>query len=325
MKMKSTGNDCSFSSKSKTWTKFKKQKYMQLFVLLGIAFLFVFSYIPMVGIIIAFKDYKITTGIAGFFTSEWVGLKHFIEFFTDYKFPELLRNTLVICVLKLVISFPVPIIFALMINEIGNKFLKRTVQTVSYLPHFISWVIISSIFVTLFSENGGVVNHLLVTWGICEKPIPFLTNPDYYWAMAIFSDVWKETGWWTIIYLAAISNIDTEMYESAKLDGAGRLKCIQYITLPAMMGSIVVVLILALGSFLGGGLSGSNFEQSFLLGNPLNNSVSEIIQTYAFKVGLNEGRFDYAAAVDLVQSTISVFLVFSSNYISKKLSGTGIF
>ena len=303
--------------------RWSKQGMLQLFVLAGLRYLLVFSYTPMFGIIIAFKKYSIVSGIPGFFTSPWVGLKHFREFFTDYRFPQLLRNTLVICSLKLVFAFPIPIVFAVMINEIRNRAFKRVVQTVSYFPHFISWVVITGMLMTLFSENNGAVNELLTSWGY--KPLAVMTNPDAYWALAVLSDVWKETGWWTIIFLAAITGIDQSLYEAAHIDGAGRLKCIRFITLPSIKGSVMVVLILALGSFLGGGLSGSNFEQSLLLGNPLNNTRSEIIQSYSFKVGLTEGRFDYAAAVDLVQSLISVTLVFSSNAISRKISGSSLF
>ena len=177
----------------------------------------------------------------------------------------------------------------------------------------------------LFSINNGAVNQILLAWGWIKVPLSIMIDPDAYWALAVISDVWKETGWWSIIFLAAIADIDQNLYEAAYIDGAGRRKCIRYITLPAIKGSMIVVLILALGSFLGGGLSGSNFEQSLLLGTPLNNSRSEIIQSYSFKVGLTEGRFDYAAAVDLIQSLISVTLVFCSNAVSRKISGSSLF
>ena len=305
--------------------RWKKQWMLQLFALTGILYLLIFSYFPMFGIIIAFKKYSIISGISGFFTSPWVGVKHFREFFTDYRFPNLLRNTLAICSLKLLFAFPVPILFAVMINEIHNHTFKRVVQTVSYFPHFISWVVITGMLMNLFSINNGAVNQLLLAWGWIKVPLSIMIDPDAYWALAVISDVWKETGWWSIIFLAAIADIDQNLYEAAYIDGAGRRKCIRYITLPAIKGSMIVVLILALGSFLGGGLSGSNFEQSLLLGTPLNNSRSEIIQSYSFKVGLTEGRFDYAAAVDLIQSLISVTLVFCSNAVSRKISGSSLF
>lgn len=311
--------------KATLWVRWKKQWMTQLFVLAGMLYLLVFCYTPMFGIIIAFKKYSIVSGISGFFTSPWVGLKHFKEFFTDYRFEQLLYNTLAICSLKLVFAFPIPILFSVMINEVRHNGFKRVVQTVSYFPHFISWVVITGMLMTLFSENTGAVNQMLMGWGIIDKPLRIMTDPGAYWALAVLSDVWKETGWWTIIFLAAIAGIDQSLYEAAWIDGAGRLKCIRFVTLPSIKGSIIVVLILALGSFLGGGLSGSNFEQSLLLGNPLNNTRSEIIQSYSFKVGLTEGRFDYAAAVDLIQSLISVTLVFSSNAISRKISNSSLF
>jgi putative aldouronate transport system permease protein len=303
----------------------KKQFGLHAFVWAGIAFLLIFSYTPMVGIIIAFKDYKISDGIAGMLTSEFNSFKWFKEFFTDYRFLNILRNTLAISFLKLVFSFPMPIVFAIMINEVRSGKFKRFTQTVSYLPHFISWVIISGICVVMFSQSDGAINNILVRLSIIEKGLPILTSSKYYYGFATITSIWKETGWWSIIFLAAIAGIDQEIYESAMLDGAGRLQRIRHITLPGMKDSIIVVLILAIGSFLGGGLVGSNFEQSFLLGNRMNNDASELIQTYAFKVGLQEGRFAYGAAVDLLQSIVAVILLYSTNGLSKKLSGTGLY
>jgi len=308
-----------------TWKQFKRQVYPQSFVLLGVLFLVIFSYVPMFGIIMAFKDYKITSGVQGIFTSDWVGLKYFSEFVNDYKFGDLVRNTLVISFLKIVFAFPIPILFAVMLNELRGMVFKRIVQTVSYLPHFISWVVVLGLAYVFFSAQDGIINTLLMTLNVIDKPLDVLTNPDKFWGLAVMSAIWKEAGWWTIIFLAAIAGINPAMYEAAQLDGAGRLKRIWHITLPGIQGAVIVVLVMSIGSLLGGGLVGSNFEQSFLLGNSVNSDTSEIVQTYAFKVGLAEGRFAYAAAIDLVQSVISVFLIFTSNYIAKKLSGQGLF
>ena len=237
-----------------------------------------------------------------------------------------MSNTVGISVLKLIFSFPAPIILAIMLNEVRSLPFKRTVQTISYLPNFISWVIVSGFALIFFSaDNNGIINMLLIKSGLIAKPIPILTSPDYFWGLAVITAVWKETGWWAIIFLAAISGIDPQMYEAAEVDGASRLKRIWYITLPGIKSTVTVVLILALGNLLGGGLGGSSFEQSFLLGNPANISRSEIIQTYVFKVGLSEGRYAYATAVGLIQSFISLILVLISNFTSKKVSGNSLF
>jgi len=306
-------------------SRFRKQASLQAFVLLGMAFLLVFSFAPLFGVIMAFKDYKISTGIAGIFTSEWVGLRYFHEMINDYMFPTLVRNTLAISLLKLVFSFPVPILLAIMINEVRNSVVKRFVQTVSYLPHFISWVVVVGMSYAFFSTEYGLINDALTSLGIIRQPLDILTNPDSFWGLVVGSAIWKEAGWWTIIFLAAIAGIDPTLYEAAEMDGAGRLKRIWHVTLPGMKSSIVVVLILSIGSMLGGGLVGSNFEQAMLLGNSINSDKSQIIQTYAFNMGLAEGRFAFATMIDLVQSIISVFLILTSNYVARRVSGTGLY
>ena len=304
--------------------RFYKQMPLQILVLAGLAYIFIFSYIPMFGLIIGFKDYDIVSGIRGMFISPWVGFKYFREFFSDPILPELVRNTLVLSVLKLLFTFPAPIIFAIVLNELRSTRFKKLIQTSSYLPHFISWVVVSGI-AYHFLSSAGIINTVLVNLGIIPKPIEFLNDPDLFWGFAVISDIWKEMGWWTIIFLAAIVGVNQDMYESAQIDGAGRFKRIIYITLPSIAPTIVVVLIMALGNLLGGGLSGSNFEQSYLFGNAMNSSTSEIIQTYTFKVGLSQGRYAYATAVGLIQSLISLVLVFTSNAVAKRISGSGLF
>jgi putative aldouronate transport system permease protein len=305
--------------------RFIKQLDIQIFALIGIVYFIIFAYLPMAGIVISVKSYKITSGIAGIFSSNYVGLKYFIEFFTDFRFGELVRNTVVLSALKMVFAFPMPILLAIMISEAHNRYFKRFVQTASYLPNFISWVLVLGISSALLSSDRGVINQLLLQWGIIEKPIPFMTDPDMFWGMATVLSIWKSSGWWAIIFLASISGIDSSLYEAAMCDGAGRLKRIWHITFPGIKGAIITVLILSIGSFLGGGMIGSNFEQSFLLGNNVNNSTSEIIQTYAFKMGMAQGRFSYATAVDLVQSLISITLVMVSNFIAKRFTGESLF
>ncbi|MDO5422294.1 MAG: ABC transporter permease subunit [Eubacteriales bacterium] len=302
----------------------KKQFSLQMFVWIGIAYILLFSFVPMFGILMAFKDYDIVMGVKGIFTSEWVGLKYFKEFVSDYNFANLVKNTAGISVLKLIFTFPVPIIFAIMLSEMRSLKFKKLVQTCSYLPHFISWVIISGISFQ-FLSSSGIINTLLLKVGLIEKPIGFLTDASKYWGFAVASDVWKEMGWWTIVFLAAIVGVNQDLYEAAQIDGAGRLQRIWHITLPCIKPTVVVVLIMALGNLFGGGLSGSNFEQSYLMGNSMNQSASEIIATYVFKVGLAQGRYAYATAVGLIQSVISLILIFSSNFFSKKIAGTGLF
>ncbi len=310
--------------KQTKWRTFKKQGMLQLFVLSGMLYLVIFNLIPMFGLIMGFKDYSITSGIKGIFTSDWVGLKYFEEFVTDYKFGRLIRNTVVLSVLKLIFTFPVPIAFAIMVNEIKNLKFKKVLQTCSYLPHFISWVIISSLAFQFLSKTG-VINTLLMNLHLIDKPIGFLTESSLFWGMAVVLDIWKEMGWWTIIFLAAIVGINQDYYEAAQIDGASRMQRIRYITLPCIKGTIVVVLIMTMGNLFGGGLSGSNFEQCYLLGNSVNADTSEIIQTYVFDVGLAQGRYAYATAVGMIQSVISLILIFASNFAAKKISGSGLF
>lgn len=309
--------------KKNLWSKFKEQAILQVIALIGILYLILFHYIPMVGIIIAFKNFRLASGLAGFFTSKWVGLKWFHEFVTDIVFWPIVRNTLVLSFAKLIFTFPMPIIFALVLNEVRGQKLKKITQTVSYLPHFISWIVVSGMIFSFANEQNGIINQLFGLFGL--KHISILSDPKYFVSMCVISGVWKEMGWWTIIFLAAIVGIDPTLYEAAVVDGAGRLRRMWDITLPSIKGTIIVVLILSLGDLLGGGLGGSNFDQAYLLGNNVNYNVSEILQTYTLKMGLSQGRFSYATAIGLIQSIVSLILVYSSNLFAKKASGTGLF
>ena len=301
-----------------SWKTFKKQRELQIFAWIGMAVLFVFSYLPLSGIIIAFKDYKIQMGFSGIWTADWVGIRWFKELFSYYRFSEILRNTVVLSILKLLFTFPAPIILALLLNEMKVQKFKKAVQTVTYLPNFISWILVYTIANSFLNADMGLINQILQDWGLIKAPIQFLTSPNLL-------AIWKTTGYWAIIFLAAISGIDSQLYEAAQIDGAGRLQRIRYITFPGIKGSVVTVLILSIGGLLGGGMGGSNFDQSYIFGNAINNSASEILQTYAFKMGLSEGRFAYATAADLVQSAVSVILILVSNKVAKKITGEGIF
>lgn len=312
-------------NRHKFWMKLKRQRILQIFAWAGIIYLLIFNYAPMAGILVAFKKYSIKDGFWGIFTNEWAGLKYFREFFSDYMCWPVIKNTLIISFLKILASFPAPILLAIMLTEVRNRHFKKFVQAVSYLPYFISWVIVAGILTAFFSQSRGLVSELIIKLGISDKGVSFLTNPDAYYQLAVWTSIWKSTGWWSIIFLAAISGIDPGLYEAAMVDGAGRLKRIWHITLPGILPAIVTVLILSVGSFLGGGMMGGNFDQTMMLGNKLNASASEIVQTYAFKTGMVDLRFNYATAIDLMQSIISVVLIFATNAVSKKVTDTGLF
>ena len=302
-------------------SRLKLQWPLHVFVWLGLVYLVVFSLVPLGGLWIAFHEIDIRGGFAGLFGGEFVGLKYFEQFFTDRKFPNLLKNTLFISILKLITSFPIAILFAIFINEMPGRRFKRLVQTVSYLPHFISWVIVAGIFFAFFSTYNGVLNDMFLRLGIIKEPIDILYDPEKYYTLAVVSELWKETGWNAIIYLAAISGIDQELYEAAQIDGAGRLKRIRHITLPGIQATVAVILILNIGSL----LSGANFDQAMMLRNNLNISRSEVFAVHIYEVGLGLGRYSYATAAGLVQSLVSMILVLTANRIAAKTTDTSLF
>lgn len=299
---------------------FRRQISLQTILLVGLLYLVIFSYIPMVGVIISFKQYKLSTGLLGFFTSDWVGFKWFEEFFSGPMCFTVVRNTLVLSLLKLCIAFPIPIIFALMLNEMRSEKFKRVVQTASYLPHFISWIIVSGLCFTMFSSVNGLVNELLINLGWIDKPLTILTEGSQYWGLAVGTEVWKETGWNAIIFIAAIAGIDASLYEAAQIDGANRMQRILHVTLPGIKGTVIIMFILTLG-----GLVNGNLDQAVMLGNNMNRDFSEIINSYVLDIGLKQFRFDYAAAIGLMQSVISVILVFGANAVSRKTTGASLY
>lgn len=318
MEVKSTASNSVtiFCNSKRFFRKLKEQKYLYMMVIPGIIWMLIFNYIPMYGIIIAFKDYNI---ISSFFDAPWVGLKHFLDFFKDDWFPIIMKNTVGISLLKLVFGFPLPIIFALFLNEIRNSTFKRTVQTISYLPHFLSWAVLGGIMITWLSESG-MINELLVNMGILDKPVAFLGEPKYFWGIATISDIWKGLGWNSIIYLAAISGVDIELYESAIVDGAGRFRRMWSITLPSISGTIAILFILAVS-----GLLNSNFDQILVLRNSLNASSSEVIDIFVYRMGIQSARFSYATAVGLFKSVIALMLLLLANFVTKKLTGKSLF
>lgn len=313
------------TASAKRWIRYKRQWQLQVFVYLGLLWLILFCWAPLFGILMAFKNYNIRTGIGGIFTSEFNHFKHFKDFFSYYNFNGILRNTIILSITKLLATFPAAILFALLINEVRISGIKRTLQTVSYLPHFISWVLVYTISTYMLGEQSGLVNEFLKKIGIIQKSIPFMSSDDTFYGLAIFLSLWKTTGWNAIIFLASITNVDPTLYEAAAVDGAGRLRRIWHVTLPGILPAVVTVLIINVGAMIGGGMGGSNFEICYMFGNVANVRTSEIIQTYSLTQGLMNGRFAFATAVDVCQSVISIILVVSSNWVAKKVSGSGLF
>jgi putative aldouronate transport system permease protein len=268
----------------------------------------------MWGVVFAFQNYSVTRG---FFGSEWVGLEHFKRFFTSLWFGRLFRNTIILALLNLVFYFPAPIILALLLNELKNQVFKRVVQSLTYLPHFLSWVVIVSIFTNLLNIENGAVNVLLRNLG--AGPIPFLQLPEWFRPLILIEIIWREIGWGTIIFLAALASVDIELYEAAIVDGAGHWDRLWHITLPGIRSTIVVLFILRMGSFMNTG-----FEQIYLMTNSMNREVAEVFDTYVYRVGIQEGQFSYSTAVGLFKSVIGLILVMGSDKLSKKIGEEGI-
>ena len=279
-----------------------------------VIFFAVFSYYPLYGILIAFKDYSISRGILG---SPWAGLRYFRQFFSSPYFDRLLRNTVLISVYSLLWGFPVPILFALLLNEFKDGKFKRLIQTVSYLPHFISLVVICGILIDIFSPQGGVVNSLL--YSLTGKRINFFGEPEWFRTMYVGSGVWQEFGWNSIIYLAAITGIKPDLYEAARIDGAGRLRQIWHVTLPGIKPTILTLLILNLGNIMSVG-----YEKIILLYSSTTYETADVISTYVYRTGLLSQQYSYAGAVGLFNSAINIAILVLCNFAGKKLFGVGI-
>lgn len=300
--------------KSKKKSKLKRfigQLDIQLMVLPAMLFIFIFSYIPMYGVLMAFQDFNI---FDGFFASPWVGFKHFITFFESPEFFNVIRNTMVIALLKFCIGFPAPILLALMLNEVRNMFFKRIVQTISYLPHFLSWVIVAGLVMSILSVENGSLNMLMQKLNLIEEPVSFLAIPEYFWAILVSTNVWKEIGFGSIVYIAAIAGINPQLYEAAEMDGASKFQQILRITLPSIMPVVIIFMILAIGNLLSAG-----FEDILLLAsNPVLRDVSDVIDTYVYRVGLANYRYSYATAVGLFKAAISVLLLTLANFLARR-------
>ena len=299
------------------WGRICKQRILLAMTLPFVLWVIIFRYVPLWGLLMAFEDYNPGKGVLG---SQWVGLKHFISFFSDSNFLLLLRNTVSISLINITLATVLPIAFALFLNEIRVIWFKKTVQTISYLPHFISYVVVSNIFLTLLSPTDGVVNKLLVALHAVKEPVFFFVRPELFWGLVGSINIWKEMGWASIIYIASIASINPELYEAATVDGAGRWKRMWHITLMGIKPTIVVLLILNVPDLLN-----ASFEPSYLLGNSLVSDFSEVIDTYVFKMGLQNAQYSFATAVDMFKMVIGLILIFSANKISKRISGYGIY
>lgn len=293
---------------------FRKNKYKYLIVLPVIMYFIIFHYKPMYGIVIAFQRFRASAGIAG---SPFIGLDNFSRFFQDIYFWRVLRNTFAISFLSILFGFPMPILLALLLNEVRVRWFKRTVQTISYMPHFIAMVVVCGL-INAFCQTNGVLNDIIVFFG--GERINLLADKNLFYPIYIISDIWQSIGWDSIIYLAALSAIDQEQYEAARIDGAGRLQQMAYITFPGILPTISMLLVLRLGGILGVG-----FEKILLLYQPLTYEVADVISTYVYRKGLLEADFSYSAAVGLFNSVVNVFFLLTANKISKKLGQSGLF
>jgi putative aldouronate transport system permease protein len=294
-------------------TKLWQQKYMLLMILPGFLLVFIFNYMPMYGVLMAFEDYSFSRGILG---SKWVGLKHFITFFGNPMAFRVVKNTLAMGVYSLLWSFPAPVVFALLLNEIRSARFKKLVQTVSYFPYFISTVIVAGMLLE-FCARDGMINQLRMAIGL--NPITFLLDPKYFRTIFIASGIWQTTGYGTIIYLAAISNIDPTLYDVASLDGANRFQKMRHITLPAMMPTVTILLIFAVS-----GILGSDFQKIMLLYTPQTYPVADVIGTYTYREGILGAKFEYSTAIGLFNSLVSFILLSIANFISKRASETSL-
>lgn len=289
----------------------KKEKLLYMMAVPGVLFFIVFHYVPLYGILIAFKKYNLYQGFGG---SEWIGLGNFTKLFAMSGFTRALRNTVLISFYQLVFAFPAPIILAIMLNELRSMLYKKFVQTVIYLPHFVSWVVIAGIFYAFFSPSTGVIKSVALWFGHEGAVINFLSSKEYFRSLLVVSNIWKEAGFGTVLYLATVASIDPQLYEAAKVDGARKWRQIWHITLPGLRTTIVILLIFRVGHILNAGL-----DQVYALYNPQVYEVSEILDTFIYKLAFEEAKYDLSTATGLFKSIIGLVLVLITNYIAKKI------
>lgn len=316
--MKSRGGDFLQKSLRK---RIIEHKFLYVMLFPGFVSVLVFSYLPLVGLYMAFVNFTPRLGQfwSSLFESKFVGFQWFDYFFSGNDFYIVMRNTLVTSVLTLSMGFIMPILLAIFLNECRSRVVKRVVQTTSYLPYFVSWVIASNIIVTLLS-GSGLINQMLLRLGVTQKSIPFLQESKYFWWIISISNTWKDAGYNSIMYIAAIAAIDTGIFEAAQVDGAGRIRQIWHILLPSIKPTVVVLFILSIGRLLSTG-----FDQFFLLGNAMNRSYSDVIDTYSFRYGIQNGMYSYATAVGLFKSIVAFMLVLATNIMAKKAGSSHLF
>ncbi|WP_408015036.1 ABC transporter permease [Saccharibacillus alkalitolerans] len=293
---------------------FKRDYQLWMMIFPAIVVIFIFNYIPMYGIQLAFRDYNFAKGLTG---GEWRGLFYFKQFFESYQFADLMKNTVVISLSTVVLSFPAPIILALLINQLRWKRAKKTLQTTVYLPHFISIVVMVGLLNVLLSPNSGVIGHLLQSIGLGD--VNLLGSTSTFVPVYVLSEIWQHCGWNSIIYLAALSTVDPQLYDAAKIDGASRWQTIRNIEIPALIPTIIILFVLSMGSVLSTG-----FEKIFLMQNSLNLPVSEVIATYVYKIGIVSNQFSYSAAIGLFNTLINFFFLYTMNLIARKTSETSL-
>lgn len=312
------------AAKTKRWTQIKRDKWMYLLLLPGFLYFIVFKIVPMWGVLIAFENYYAGIPFFANIVNNWVGFDNFLSFFTDSSFLQLLRNTLIISFMNLIFYFPLPIILALLLNEIKVQWYKKFLQTLVYVPHFVSMVVIASITFMLLKTpsmegyQGGALYEIIKS--VTGKGINMLESPIAIYWILLFQSIWKETGWGTIIFLAALAGVDVEQYEAAIVDGANRFQQLVYITFPAILGTIVTMFILRMGSVLDTG-----FEQIILMQNNLNRTTSETFDTYVYQIGRVQGNYGYSTAVGLFKSIISIICIQTANRLAKRAGQDGLF
>lgn len=303
--------------KPSLWGAVRKYRFYYYLILPGMLYFLIFDYIPMFGVVIAFKDISPFEGVQGVLTGKWVGFDHFIRFFNSYYFWNVMRNTFLISFYNLLFGFPASILLALLLNELKHVVFKRVVQTISYLPHFISTVVVAGLLMMMLSTDSGLINAIIVLFG--GEPILFLGEPAYFRSILVLSHVWQSIGWGSILYLAAMSGIDPGLYEAARIDGASRFRQAWHITLPGITHIIAIMLILSIG-----GLLNAGFEKVLLLYSPAVYEVADIIDTYVYREGLTSLNYSFATAVGLFKNLLAMVLILGANYIAKKMNQTGI-
>ncbi|GAA3162247.1 ABC transporter permease [Nonomuraea roseoviolacea] len=296
---------------------FTRYRWLYLMLLPGVVYFALFKYLPMYGVTIAFQDFLPFLGYSG---SPWVGFKHFEELFSGPDFGRLLFNTLFLALLHIVFVFPAPIVVALLLNELRVTVLKRTVQSLVYIPHFLSWTIVASLTYILFAADFGVLSGWIRDVLGDTSKIDYMAQEEWFRPIVVLQQLWKQTGWGTIIYLAALAGVDPQLYEAARMDGAGRFKQLWHVTLPAIRPTIVVMAILASGNLLDSG-----FEQIWLMTTSLNRSVADVFDTYVYYSGITQGAISYSTAVGLFKGVAGVILIFGSNWLAKRLGQRGLF